>query len=139
MAIYGIGAYHDSDVSQEFLTHNIILVGWGPADAPELDQYIRALRVGDIVYIKSYSPRSPSLVIKGIGIVADAEVITHNGNMGRRVLWLDRQEFRIPKPTEKNNVRNNTIYEEFHPAVQSEILNRIRLQNKNLEPISGSQ
>lgn len=136
MAIYGIGAYQARDVHQEFLDNGLIFVGWGPADAPELVQYIRALRVGDIVYIKSHSPRSPSLVIKGIGIVADADVITHNGNMGRRVSWLDRQEFRIPKPTEKNNVRNNTIYEEFHPAVQSEILNKIRQQNKTPEHIS---
>ena len=136
MAIYGIGAYQDGDVSQEFLTHDVIFVGWGPTDAPELVQYIQALRVGDIVYIKSHSPRSPSLVIKGIGIVTDAGVITHNGNMGRRVSWLDRQEFRIPKPTEKNNVRNNTIYEEFHPAVQAEILNRIRQPNNASQPTS---
>jgi len=125
MAFYGIGAYQDRDVSQEFLSNGLIFIGWGPTEAPELVQYMQALRVGDIVYIKSYSPRSPFLFIKGIGIITDADVIEHNGYIGRRVSWLHQTEFRIPKPAEKNNVRNNTVYEEFHPAVQREILHRI--------------
>jgi len=129
MAIYGIGAYQDADVSQEFLSNNLIFIGWDATDAPELAQYIQALRVGDIVYIKSHPPGSQHIVIKGIGIVADTEPITHNKCMARRVGWLVKTEFNIPKPKEKNNVRNNTIYEEFHPAVQKEILRRIGLPN----------
>lgn len=131
MAIYGIGANHVGDVSQVFLTRNLIFIGWGVNDAPELYQYMRALRVGDIVYIKAYSPRSRYIVIKGIGIVTEADPITvNNTDDGRHVKWVDASSFHIPKPKEKNNVRNNTIYEEFHPEVQREILERIGLPNK---------
>jgi len=133
MAIYGVGAYHSTDITQTFLNQNLIFVGWGINDAPELYQYMRALRVGDIVYIKAYSPRSRFISVKGIGIVTDADSITVNSTGdGRRVRWIDSTPFRIPKPREKNNVRNNTIYEEFHPDVQREILNRIGLPNQQV-------
>jgi hypothetical protein len=46
MAIYGIGAYFGNDVSDQFLEHNIVGVGWGIESAPELHQYVRSLRVG---------------------------------------------------------------------------------------------
>jgi len=39
--------------------------------------------------------------------------------------WLVTDSFRIPKPKEKNNVRLNTMYEEFHPDVQKEILDKL--------------
>ena len=44
---------------------------------------------------------------------------------GRNVKWVNTQNFHIRKPKEKNNVRNNSIYEEFHPKVQHMILKRL--------------
>ncbi|ARU26079.1 hypothetical protein [Cellvibrio sp. PSBB006] len=127
MAIFAIGAYYDEDVSGDFISNNIAGPGWGLEEAPELHQFIRCLKVGDIVYIKSASPSSSDIIVKGIGVIANDEVVT-TGNVvsaGRNIKWLVTQMFRVPKPTEKNNVRLNTMYEEFHPYVQAEILNRI--------------
>jgi hypothetical protein len=131
MAIFGIGAYYDEDVSQDFINAKIVGVGWNSTDAPELHQFIRALRVGDIVYIKAYSPRSADIVVKAVGLVVDDVIRTAqdtNGlvQVGRNVTWLRTTELRIPKPHEKNNVRANTMYEEFHPDVQKAILREIR-------------
>lgn len=127
MAIYGIGAYYDEDVSGEFIAHNIAGPGWEIEKAPELHQFVRSLKVGDIVYIKSASPSSPDIIVKGIGVIIDDVVVTTSPvvSAGRNIKWLVTEAFRIPKPTEKNNVRLNTMYEEFHPQVQSEILNKL--------------
>jgi hypothetical protein len=132
MAIYGIGAHYndDGDVSSDFISNNLAGVGWGVAAAPELHKFIASLKVGDIIYIKAASPRSPDIIVKGIGIIRDDVLLTAatSSNIvkaGRNVDWKFTTEFRIPKPTEKNNVRFNTLYEEFHPAVQAQIIRRI--------------
>jgi hypothetical protein len=130
MAIFGVGAYYDEDVSQEFIRANLVGVGWNANEAPELHQFMRALKVGDIVYIKSFPPGSPDVIVKAIGIITDDEIRTaaNSSNLiscGRNVRWIHTGDFRIPKPPEKNNVRSNTVYEEFHPVVQTAILQQI--------------
>jgi hypothetical protein len=127
MAIFAIGAYYEEDVSDEFLANNIAGPGWGIDEAPELHQFLRSIKVGDIVYIKAFPPGSPDIIVKGIGVVTDDVLITESDfvGAGRNVKWLVTDSFRVPKPTEKNNVRLNTMYEEFHPAVQSAILEKL--------------
>jgi len=131
MAIYGIGAnYEGDDVSGEFIKNNLAGVGWNVAHAPELHQFIASLKVGDIIYIKSYSPSSPDIIVRGIGIIRDATLLTAATTSGlvqagRNVVWRNTTEFRISKPTERNNVRLNSIYEEFHPVVQAQIIQNL--------------
>lgn len=126
MAIFGIGAFYDRDVSQDFVKENLVGIGWDVTDAPELHRFIISLKVGDIVYIKSYPPSSQDIIVKAIGIIIDDNIMANNlVSCGRNVRWLYTQEFRIPKPQEKNNVRANTLYEEFHPEVQRIILEYI--------------
>ena len=124
MAIFGIGASFDKeDVSQTFIKANIVGVGHGVKDAPELHQFIRTLKVGDVVYIKSFSPKSRYIFVKAIGVIMNDKVIEKGiVSCGRNVKWVETQAFRIPKPDEANNVRNNSLYEEFHPEVQRMIL-----------------
>lgn len=132
MAIFGIGAYYDVDVSDNFIQNNITGPGWSKTDAPELHQYISSLKVGDIVYIKSVSPASKDILVKTIGIVSDDALVTNSPivSIGRNITWLITDNFRIPKPKEKNNVRMNTMYEEFHSDVQKEILNKLFKQKR---------
>lgn len=127
MAIYAVGANYDGDdVSGDFIANNIAGPGWSITDAPELHQFIRSLKVGDIVYIKSYSPNSTDILVKAVGVITDDQVIANNlVSAGRNIKWVVKNTFRIPKPKEKNNVRLNTMYEEFHPLVQSEILAKL--------------
>lgn len=126
MAIYGIGAYFDSDVSKQFISNKFIGTGWSKKDAPELFQYMQSLKVGDIVYIKSFSPASIDIIIKGIGIIKDDILVSNNiVTCGRNVIWKNTQILRIAKPREKNNVRANTMYEEFHPDIQNFIIQNL--------------
>ena len=129
MAIYGVGAYYDHDVSDDFVASQIVGVGWDSTDAPELEEYFKSLKVGDIVYIKA-AFGGADITVKGIGIIRDNVIRTREDtndlvSTGRNVAWLNTDRFVIPKPHEKNNVRSNTVYEEFHPLVQREIIARI--------------
>ena len=134
MAIYGIGAYYGGDrgdVSGDFITAEIAGVGWDSQEAPELHNFVRSLKVGDIIYIKAFSPSSSDLVVRGIGLIRDDVLVdssSSNGlvQAGRNIDWKFTNEFRIPKPAERNNVRANTLYEEFHPDVTSAIISRLR-------------
>ncbi|HXB41905.1 MAG TPA: hypothetical protein VNZ49_15290 [Bacteroidia bacterium] len=128
MAVYGIGAFYDGeyDVSGDFITNNIVGVGWDNNDAPELHHYLTSMKVGDVVYIKA-AFKGTDITVKGIGIITDNTII-HNhqfASIARNIKWLSTQKFVIPQLREKNNVRRNTIYEEFHPQVLREIINRI--------------
>jgi len=130
MAIYGIGAFYEEDVSDEFIRANIVGAGWSVRDAPELHQFVRSLKVGDIVYIKAFPPGSREIIVKAIGVIADDAIVddqNSNGivSCGRNVRWVSTRQFALPQPIEKNNVRANTLYEEFHPLVQRQILARL--------------
>ncbi|KAB7769070.1 hypothetical protein [Xanthomonas sp. LMG 12461] len=127
MAIFGIGAYYDRDMSGEFISSGVAGPGWSKADAPELHQFIQSLKVGDIVYLKSFAPSSPDMLIKAIGLVADQHLVEDITvlSAGRNIKWVVTEEFRIPKPSERLNVRLNTMYEEFNPIVQAAIIGRL--------------
>lgn len=129
MAIFGVGAFYDRDVSGDFIADNLIGVGWDVQDAPELHRFIRSLKVGDIVYLKSYPPGSRQIYVKAIGVVRDDIIRDQpdsNGlvEIGRNVRWITTAQFQIPRPNEKNNVRANTMYEEYHPDVEDRIMTR---------------
>ena len=128
MAIYGIGAFYEEDVSEKFIQNGFIGTGWSLSDAPELHEYFRSLKVGDIVYIKA-AQFGQDITVKGIGVIIDNIILDSGYNklteVGRNVKWINTEWFVIKRPSEKNNVRSNTVYEEFHPFVQREIIDRI--------------
>lgn len=128
MAIYGIGAFHgdSGDVSETFIESNIVGVGWDEDEAPELHEYLKSLKVGDIVYIKA-AFGGADITVKAVGLIVDNIIRTEADTggavaVGRNVKWVSKKKFVLERPTEKNNVRNNTIYEEFHPEIQAKIL-----------------
>jgi hypothetical protein len=132
MAIFGIGAsYNKQDVSGKFIRRNIVGIGWTEQESPELHQLVKTLRVGDIVYIKSVAASSRFIYVKAIGVISDVTIRTAEDTdelvqIGRNTIWLSTRNFQIRKPSERNNVRYNSIYQEFHPEVQSAILRRLR-------------
>ncbi len=75
MAIYGVGAYYDDDVSGAFVANSLVGVGWDAIDAPELQEYFKSLKVGDIVYIKAVQPGG-DITVKGIGVIKDTAIRT---------------------------------------------------------------
>jgi hypothetical protein len=50
----------------------------------------------------------------------------HFIEIGRNIKWLSLRHFKLLKPANsKNNVRGNTIYQEFHPDVTTAIMNEV--------------
>ena len=73
MAVYGVGAYYRQDVSGEFIKQNLVGVGWGQEEAPELQEYFKSLKTGDIVYIKAAFGGS-DITVKGIGVITNNQI-----------------------------------------------------------------
>jgi hypothetical protein len=116
-------------VIDQFFQMNIAGTGWDVCDAADLHELFRSLLTGDIVFLKSCS-YSSDITVKGVGVVADNMILQSYHNpligIGRNIRWLSQREFRIIRPTNtKNNVRGNTIYQEFHPDVVTGIMREV--------------
>jgi hypothetical protein len=122
MAIFGIGATYDKDVSTDFIEQELACVGWDENDAPPAHSILRQLRTGDIIFIKSFAPQV-GLTIKAVGLVMEGKV-RNNADLGScvSVKWIWKGEERIGKLNDKWPVRSVTIYEEHHPAVQKKVI-----------------
>lgn len=137
MAIYGIGTkINDRQVIDQFFQLNIAGTGWQVNDAADIHELFRSLQIGDIVFLKSCS-YSSDITVKGIGIVTDNMILQSYHHrlieIGRNIRWLSQNEFRIARPSNtKNNVRTNTIYQEFHPDVVAEIMDEVNLNIANI-------
>lgn len=127
MAIYGIGAFHENitDVSVQFVKKNLACVRWDIIDAPSLYVLLGTIKVGDIIYIKS-APIGQGIRVKAIGIVVNTTLV-HDPGLGTGVImkWIWQGNELIKISDDKYNVRNNTLYEEFDPIAQKEILERL--------------
>lgn len=131
MAIFGIGAIYDRDVSDDFIERGVACVGWPESEAPALHEILRCLKVGDIIYIKT-APIGKGLRVKGVGIVINNTVkVIENLGKGVFVNWIWKGYETIGEINDKYNVRNNTLYEEFNKDVQNYILN---LMLKEMKP-----
>ncbi|WP_312824865.1 hypothetical protein [Epilithonimonas sp.] len=139
MAIYGAGSNWDGDeIKDDFFANNNYVIGWDINDAQDLYNMLSSVKIGDIIYLKANRPGSLDLRIKGIGLVRNSflNILFEKGenlsstrnNFELPVEWIDTEEFfiTIPSNTGKlTNVRAATLYEEFLPFVQNEIINRI--------------
>ena len=139
MAIYGAGSNWDGDeIKEDFFNNSNYVIGWNINDAQDLYNMISTIKVGDIIYLKANRPGSYDIRVKGIGIVKSSfiSVLFEKGenlsstrnNFELPVEWIHKDEFivYIPKDIGKlTNIRAATLYEEFLPFVQSNIINKI--------------
>ncbi len=158
MSIHGFGATYGgaNDVSSLFLQLGVACSGWRASsqptavdsphdgDAPFIEAAIRAMKTGDIVFIKSFSPGA-GLRIKGVGIVTDArphEIDVAAGypvdrlwpartslGTGVKVLWTwpDVHDGSVhwklaPQNDRGDHVRTGTVYEEFGPEIAKQVI-----------------
>lgn len=141
MAIFGVGSkWENKELKNQFFTEKKFILGWNEQSAEDLYAFIAALKVGDILYIKANRPGSRGIRVKGVGVVTKNLIgcIT-SGEYGElsisdwkslfvRVEWVHQKEFSIIIPKDEGkltNVRAATIYEEYLPSVQKEIISKI--------------
>lgn len=141
MAIFGAGSkWGNDELKNQFFKDEKYAIGWDESDAKDLYEALSHLKAGDILYLKSNSPGSRVIRVKGIGIVmksviqcikdkecGDTKISDCNG-IFVKVKWVHQEEFRICVPDNEGkltNVRAATFYEEYLPFVQDEILSKI--------------
>ena len=129
MSVFAFGANYDGrDVFQDFIKNNCVGIGWSYNDNTSGHHIIQSIKAGDIVYIKSCNNGLP-ITVRTIGIVIDYKSFTvpNVAEIARNVRWLDTNTFVIPNPksTVKNNVRSNSVYEEYNLDVIGQIINKI--------------
>ncbi len=139
MAIYGAGSnWNRTEIKQNLFDNNNYLIGWDIVNAEDLYTLISSIKVGDIIYLKSNQPGSLNVRIKGIGVVTrslmqtlfenEIDLSNRSPNFELPVNWISRDEFTISIPADKGkltNIRAATLYEEYLPFIQTEILNAL--------------
>lgn len=133
MAIYGIGAKYERSIDKmnDFLINNCACIGWEESKAPATHKILKSMKIGDIVYIKSMDISKKKLNVRAIGIVFDDKVKKYSLGNGVQVKWIKSShqtpllKLDLTSEMYKNNVFNNTLYEEFNPAVQIKVLNEL--------------
>lgn len=129
MAVYAFGADYDGkDVYVDFISSNCVGIGWSYKDNTSGHNLVKSMKAGDVVYIKKCNIGS-DITVRAVGIVTDYESKTVPGiaEIARNVRWLYKNEFVVqnPKSTDKNNVRSNSVYEEFNLDVISQIIEKL--------------
>lgn len=56
MAVYGVGAYYNEDVTKDFIDGECFCIGYDKNDATTLYEMLRRAKIGDIVYINHFLP-----------------------------------------------------------------------------------
>ncbi|MBQ9226132.1 MAG: hypothetical protein IJ177_08095 [Fibrobacter sp.] len=131
---YGIGAAYSSgteDHASTFISKGIACIGWNSKDAPAFHEMLRQINIGDIVFLKSFSPKA-GLYIKAIGLVTSSRILqpSETANLGyaREVAWkfhATRQSnwLWLGRLQDKYDfMRGGTMYIEMNPDVQARIL-----------------
>lgn len=134
MAVWGIGAYYNDsetrDKTQDFLDRSFAYIGWKEPEAPAIYQMLRSIKVGDIIYIKSFSPKTKTLHIKALGIVIDNKLqYSEDLGTGVAVKWKDEFteviEISITPEMYRNNIYNNSLYEEYDKRIIQKLIEEI--------------
>ncbi len=137
MAVYGVGAYYGWDVTKEFIDKKCFCIGYNKSDATTLYEMLRRAKIGDIVYIKSFSPSAnEKITIKAVGFIIGRNIKEFYFNdgqsmgYGREVRWVKDfsdcwQEIKLTKEDSVNNVYSNTMYEEYSSRIIKVILDMI--------------
>jgi len=139
MAVFGIGAYYDENVASDFITEECACIGYGKSEASSLYEMLRRIKKGDIIYIKSFSIQGSVVLIKAIGYVIGRKIekfyfpnSKDSMGFGRKILWKRVYEtnpewIRIPleEDDKKNNVYQNTLYEEYSDTIINKILEQL--------------
>lgn len=117
MRFWGIGANDgESNYDGEFRENDCAYISWYEEEAPTLYEMLKTIEFGDIIYIKSFTIKGNVVNIKGVGIVIGKKC--YRDRSALEVKWLDDEiQDKISVHGEKNNVYQNTLYEEFNTEI----------------------
>ncbi len=128
MAIWGFGYKYESvvDKSGEFIKKQVACSGWGKSNE-YFYELLKQMKIGDIIFLKTYDKGNYLLRIKAIGIVIDKK-ITDDGNLGSCITVKYVKVYDEPLEIKVNDSvlhRGATLYEELNNDVCKKIINEL--------------
>ena len=125
MAVYGVGFNYGGYDSQKerFLKEGIVCTDWPEKDGRYFHECMRRMKLGDIVFLKSFLRADQALRVYAIGLVEG--VYQKNGQNERcvKVKWLLELDSPCDIPVKDGFIcRTGAIYEEINPVVISKII-----------------
>lgn len=141
MAIYGVGTYYDGKyMGWDFVDNGVVCIGYDPADAPPNHQLMKNMKIGDLVFLKGYSPQY-GLYIYAVGIVSDEHyrMVNENLGWGRSVKypWQGHAEdcIVIGKSGDRfDYARRGSIYEEISPTICKVVVDHVYINGMTIPP-----
>ena len=130
MAIYGFGAYYEGvDVTERFLQQGGAYLGWSHADAIFFHEILSRIAIGDLVFIKSFTPVH-GLHVKAVGLVvepANARALDADLGSSVGVQWVWGAPLDVPLVIGRlddrgDQVRTGALYEEMNPEVRRRLV-----------------
>ena len=129
VAIYGGSAFYQIDVTKDFIENGCFCSGYEMEKEPILYDMMRAIEVGDIIYIKSSTPRAKGILyIKAIGIVTANKICTQtNLGNGIKVNWLQNYSDKFRKielghSCLHNMYENAMLHKEYSDEIKKQIV-----------------
>ena len=88
-----------------------------------------SIKVGDLIYIKSFVPKTQQIKIKAIGIVTSTDK-KNSSSLGTGIPVRWKQNFspitiKVTPQIYRNNVFSNTLFEEFNEAVIQRLIDEL--------------
>lgn len=121
MAIYGITAGPHEVLLKEFLDNSKACTGRKNTGSRSSLFLFRQFRVEDIIFIKAFTPQS-GLKVKAVGIVTSDSRSESDQGSCISVRWVWKGNKFIEDMDDNCPERSDSIYEEFNPWVQRELM-----------------
>lgn len=141
MAIFGMGSkWGSADMTQRFIDEGVACIGYWPEEASSYYQIFQCIKNGDIIYLKASDWKKKILRILAIALVYNNNTFQRDDSQLRenciRVKWVH-----LEKPIEiavkdtaadrdkgdpyVNSVYGITLYEEFNPGIQRQVVDEL--------------
>ncbi len=130
MAIWGFGYKYEAgtyDKSEEFISQGLVCSGWGKSNIYVFQQ-LKQIKIGDIVFLKTYDKKAYKLRIKAIGIVVSNDIQDYP-DLGSCLKVKYLKKYTDPLEIEVDDrvphIRTATLYEELNPKICQTILKEL--------------
>lgn len=131
MAIYGITAGRHELLLKELFQKSNLCACYKNMESPLEPFVLRQFGAEDVIFIKTFSPQS-GLKVKAVGIVLPGIIPKSDFCDRIPVQWLWKGNKVIDDLDDNCPDRNESIYEEFNPWVQREIMDLLPVNYSRL-------
>lgn len=121
MSIYGITAGHKEALLEEFLRDGIACASYISGGSTPGPMVLRQPETEDVIFIKTFTPQI-GIMVEAVGVVTSGSISETSMGSCVHVKWLWGGEKLIENLDDNCPERGDSVYEEYNPWVQREIM-----------------